>query len=241
MTKQNYILICTGILILVLTLAFVAAAPVGPDSIVLQDNETKSTNNPIMINISGGRLATVNITSTTQDVKWKAFLGKITGTLTLQDATGSTIYNWNLASVTGQIYATRNASTILWTQIQCANTTVLERENYQMNHSNYQDNITRTFNSTNHSTMVIGTTTILNSTCPSLNTFVKNVSNSSFQEIALFDGATESVGSLVYAAKINQNVIGFDGAAYDFQMIVPEIGYTGFNSATPYYMYTEIN
>jgi hypothetical protein len=34
---------------------------------------------------------------------------------------------------------------------------------------------------------------------------------------------------------------GFDGVAYDFQMLVPDNGSSGWTGSIPYYVYVEVN
>jgi hypothetical protein len=62
-----------------------------------------------------------------------------------------------------------------------------------------------------------------------------------FEEIALYDGATEAGGgNIIYASILEEDVAGYDGATYDFQMIVPENGLSTFSSRTAYYLYVEL-
>ena len=47
-------------------------------------------------------------------------------------------------------------------------------------------------------------------------------------------------GDVIYASKIETDETGFDSLTYDFQMLVPEDGTTGFASSTAYYFYVEL-
>ncbi len=216
--------------------------PVGPDSVGVVANETKSAPATIMLNISGGRIATINITSDTQNTKWKGIVGSVYGSFTLDDASGATLYDWSLSTILGEVYATRNSSSLNWTAIKCANNTLMEVENGLLSHTNAQDNITKTFNQTNHTSFTIAAITIANSTCPSLRTYVNNASQANyFQEIVVTDSQNMTGGNLIFATRIEENLTGFDGAQYDFQMIVPEIGTVGYTGQTAYYLYIEIS
>ncbi len=223
----------------------VNAAPQGPSSVVLQANETKGDVSAVTLNISGGRIATVNITAKNQNPRWKGFVGQLVGTFTLDDSTSSTLYDWSMTTVLGEVYATRNVSTPSWTNIRCANTTLLENENYLMNHTSANDNITKTFNGTTHVSFVVATTTISANACPTLNTYKGNATqDTDFEEMVLTDQTNFSIANysnLIYSTVIENNVAGFDSITYDFQMIVPEIGYDGFNGATAYYLYVELS
>jgi hypothetical protein len=229
----------------VVTLAFlnfVSAVPSGPDSIVLA-NETKSASAALTVNVSGGYITTMNITATTQNTKWKGMVGQVTGSFTLDDSTGSSLFDWSLTNVGGEIYATRNSTTPTWSGIRCANNSLMETENYLMNHTTSYDNITKTFNGTSHASFVVATTTISANSCPTVNTYIANVSqDTDFEEVVLTDSTNFTIGGmLIYTSVIETNVVGFDGNSYDFQMIVPENGLATYTGATAYYLYVELS
>ena len=226
--------------IALITFSFVSAAdPEGPTSVSVVSNETKGVVSTKMINISGGRIATLNLNATIQNVRWKAFVGNVTGKFTLDDSSGSTIYDWTLSSITGRIYATRNSSSVTWGSINCSNVTTLERENIYMNHSNSLDNLTATFNASagaTHGAFYVGSKYISANTCPTLNVYRNGARNDLYwEEMALYDST-----NIVYAAIIDDDETGFDAGAYDFQMIVPENGLPSFTGATAYYLYIEL-
>lgn len=217
-----------------------AATPQGPDVLNISTNETKGSVGAKMVNISGGYIASMNLSATVQNIRWKAFVGQVTGLFTLDDASGSTIFDWTLTSITGRIYATRNSSSITWSNINCSNLAFLENENYKMNHTNANDNITATFNMTagaTHGGFFAAGVEIFNNSCPTLNTYIDNATQDTyFQEMVLDDDA-----SVVYATIIETDHNGFDSTDYDFQMIVPENGAAGFSGATAYYIYVELD
>jgi hypothetical protein len=239
--NKNTILILILVIFGVLGLFLISAAnnPVGPDSLNITSNTTKPAVINASITISGGYVAIMNVTTTTQDSRWKAFVGTVTGMFSLQDGSGSTIYDWRLSSITGSIYTTRNASLVSWVNINCSNITTLNQENYLINHTNINDNLTATFNlseAATHQSFYVGAKYIANNTCPTLNTYKSSVpQDTDFDEMALYDGY-----NIIYATIINQNQVGYNGAHYDFQMIVPENGASGFQGATAYYLYVEI-
>lgn len=235
--RKNYIKSFVFALFLMIFLfSFVIAAPVGPDDIEFNSNETKTVAAAQMVNISGGYIASYNLTATIQNPRWKAFIGEVTGSFTLDDSSGSTIYDWTLSSITGRVYSTRNDSTLSWALVNCSNVTSLEEENVNMVHTNTDDNITATFDDNTHGSFYVGAVNIEANSCPTLNTYVNNATqDSSFEEVALI---TEE--NIVYATLLEENAVGYDGNTYDFQMIVPENGTVGFSGATAYYLYVEI-
>lgn len=244
MTKQKEkqrgtVLLLIGILLTTFSLMFVVAVdPAGPSGFLSTENRTSAALNAQMINISGGTIAVMNLTANVQNPRWKAFIGQVVGAFSLDDATGSTIYDWTLSTVTGRVYTTRASGAIGWSSIACATTTELETENVAMSHSNADDNITATFDDTTHSNFYVGSVLIAQNTCThTLNTYINSGSqDTDFEEIVLEDGST----NIVYATILEENVVGYDGSAYDFQMIVPENGAPGFSGTTPYYLYVEI-
>lgn len=217
---------------------FVSAAPEGVDTLNITNNETYAgSSTGSIINISGGYIATVNLTTTVQNPHWKAFVGWVNGAFTLDDSSGSTIYDWSLTSTNGQVYATRQSGSVTWGSIVCANTTTMEAENTALSHSNADDNITATFSDTTHGAFSVGGVNIGVDTCPTLNTYVDNVTQDAlFNETVLYDG-----DDIVYSVTIEDQADGFDENTYDFQMLVPENGAQGFSGATAYYVYVEVN
>ena len=224
------------ILMTLLLLGFSSAVP---DSVSYENiaNETKTTGAGTMFNISGGHLAFLNITATIQNPHWKAFLGWVHGRFTLDDSAGSTIYDWSLTTIRGSVYATRNSTTANWTGIQCATPANLETENIALHHTSPDDNLTATFNATaNHPTFTVGMRTIDANSCPALNTYINNQTQSAnFFEMALYDGI-----NIIYSTIINQNTVGYNGSSYDFQMLVPENGNSTWVGSTAYYLYVEL-
>lgn len=237
--KESMLLVFLALaFFLILFIGIISAVdPVGPDSIVYNSNETKNAASAQMVNLSGGRILSMNITAGVQNPRWKAFVGNVIGSFTLDDEGGSTIYDWTLATITGRIYSTRTSGAVSWAGIECANNTTMEQENSVLNHTGDSDNITATFDDNTHDLFWVGTVSISDNSCPTLNTYVSNSSQDTlFQEMVLYDGTA----NIVYATIIEEDEVGYDGETYDFQMIVPENGTPGFNSATAYYLYIEL-
>jgi len=227
-------------MILTIAMKIAIAAPSGP-TIVVISNETKQVASATVINTSGGTIATVYLNATTQNPRWKAYVGNVTGSLTLDDANDNTVFDWTLTSIIGEVYATRTADSINWTGINCSNSTHISNENIALNHTNKDDNITTTFNTQIHQDFFAGTREILQDTCFSVHTYVNSTSQTTnFEEIVLYDGTNETNGNIVYASPLEQDSYGFDNQTYDFQMILPENGLPGWKSSTAYYFYVEL-
>lgn len=225
--------------VLVVTSMFVViGAPIGPDSLAYNWNTTKNVTSALTINISGGVISSFNLTASVQNTRWKAFVGQVFGSFTLDDSNDNTIYDWSFATMTGRVYATRNATTPSWGSVACASTANLETENTGMSHTGASDNITATFNDTIHAEFYVGVTQFVADDCNhTVNTYNSTGQSEAtlFEEVALYDGV-----SVFYTGLLEEDATGFDGSSYDFQMIVPENGSAGFDSATPYYLYIEL-
>ncbi len=233
------VLVIAAILVITVLCSVEAANPAGPDTLEVIRNVTKNTTTTKMLNVSGGRVVTLEINATVQDVRWKAFVGNVSGKFTLMDPEGAVVFDWSIASMTGRIYATANSTALSWSGVNCSNTTTLEAENVRMNHTRSDDNITKTFNLSGngtHDEFYVANRQMPANTCPTLNTYNNSLAQDSiFEEVALYDGS-----NTIYAALLEQDMTGYNNYKYDFQMIVPEIGLSDFSGATAYYIYVEI-
>lgn len=245
-SSDKFIALTVNTLMIVIIMATILSSltqlamgiPQGPS--ILYNNTLNITPKPAaQITTLGGSFTTLVLNATTQTPRWKAYVGNVTGKLALDDANSKSIFDWKLASVTGEVYATRN-STIEWSSISCANQATILNEDSSLNMStNNPDTINNTFVNKVHKLFYVGSIKIQNSTCPAIATYVNGTSqvtseNASFQEILLMDSSS----SLVYATLINQNTTGFNNQKYDFQMIVAENEFQ--TNPTTYYLYVEL-
>jgi hypothetical protein len=216
-----------------------AGDPVYLDDLNVSRNQTKAATSQRLVNISGGYISTVTIWSYAQDPRWKGMVGSVVGKFVLADQSGSKLFDWTLPTLTGRVYATRNSSSPLWSNVNCSNLTFLNEENVLISHTSPDDNLNMTFNyavNATHNGFNVGARTIAANTCPTLNTYVNsNPQDNQFEEMALYDGT-----NTFYSTIINSNQTGFDGSKYDFQMIVPENGGQTFTGSTAYYLYVEL-
>jgi hypothetical protein len=257
---QNAFPALSIIAFMLLLLLTVSAAPDGV-TITIFGNTTKSAaaggnanftgNSTTQPATSGGFIFTMNISGDTQNVRWKAFVGNVSGKLTLDDSLGATIYDWTLSIISGEVYASRASTNINWTGIGCATLNVTEHENRILNHSSRDDNITATFAGINNDALTIGSVGLAASSCRTLNIYENSTANTvdTFEEVVLYDlngtGYNWSMtadGNVVYAQILEQDALGYNNATtYDFQMLVPERGNTGWASSTAYYFYVELS
>ena len=243
---QKYVIkgINLALIILMFSTIFISLADISigiPQGPTIISNKTDNYT-PIpdtQITTAGGSFTTLILNATTQTLRWKAYVGNVSGKLALDDANGKSIFDWRVASVTGEVYTTRN-STIDWSSIQCANSTTINNEDLSMNMSlSSPDTINKTFNVSIHKSFYVGTILMQNSTCRSIATYVNDTAqasleSASFQEMLLQDGYNR----MVYATLINQNTTGYNNQKYDFQMIVAENEWQ--TTPTTYYLYVEL-
>ena len=215
-----------------------------PSGSIISGNTT--VNGPVVApafrNETRGTITTMVLSAMQQDQHWKAYVGNVSGGLTLDNPAQATIYSWSLASVSGQVYATRNSS-VNWASgnIVCATSALIGTESTFHNMTNSAtDRINSTFNWTIHKQFQVGSNTIAQNTCNSTVMYVNDTKQtptlaSPFQEVLIMDSANTE---LIYMASIDSKVQGFDNSTYDFQMIVAESDLK--STPTPYYFYVEL-
>jgi hypothetical protein len=229
-----------GILLLLLlscAIVQVSADPSGA-TITSASSVTSANASPSFRSDARSTITTMLLNSVQQSSRWKAYVGNVTGSLTLDNPLNYTIYSWDLTSLTGQVYASRFGN-LTWSSVSCAPAGLITNEStfFSMTNS-HPDKINSTFNWSIHKTFSVGTNTITTNTCNSTVTYMNDTRQvpttaSPFQEVLTQDAN----GYLVYMTDISDNTQGYDNTTYDFQMIVPEAVSGG---ATSYYFYAEL-
>jgi len=69
-----------------------------------------------------GNVTELNIVGTTITQTWQGYFGNVSGTVQLADSSDNVLYNWSVASPSGEVYASTNSS-IDWSYAQCLNFT----------------------------------------------------------------------------------------------------------------------
>ncbi|MFC1648280.1 hypothetical protein ACFL1B_02365 [Nanoarchaeota archaeon] len=203
--------------------------------------DTGPSGNPENRSDSGGTITTMVLDNTQQNFGWKAYVGNVTGTLTLDDSASQTIYQWPLSStITGEVYASRD-NNVDWTigSISCAaQSTISTEQTFIGGAASDTDSINNTYNKTLHATMQVGVNTITNSSCRAVYTWQADAAQVA-SEAANFTGILleDTDNDLVYASTLEQDGTGFDSNTYDFQLIVPDHDN---QTVVNYYFYVEI-
>ncbi len=191
-----------------------------------------------------GTITTLIINTVQQNMKWKAYVGNVSGKLVLRDAEEYSIYEWPAqANPDGVVYITMNDS-IDWASIQCANTSDIQTQQTHLGHNALAlDNINNTFSEITHQRFDVGaipieTTEQCWTAYPWVNHSAQTPSTTAlYQEVLLMDIDRK----LVYATMIDQDADSYKNdtiTSFDFQAIVPD--YTTAANAL-YYFYVEIS
>src|SRR3989338_9850945 len=91
------------VLVIIILLPIVSALPSGP--VIIYNQSLNVTPQPaVQITTPGGSFTTLVLNATTQTPRWKAYVGNVTGKLALDDASAKSIFDWSLASGTGEVY-----------------------------------------------------------------------------------------------------------------------------------------
>jgi len=242
-SKQSTFLV--GMIVMLITAAFVWAVPSGPDAITEISNQRYDNAGTKSLQALAGNVSNIDLSGTTITKFWQGYYGDVTGTIVLGNALNFTLYQWASNNPEGEIYASR-IPTIAWdNNIECANdSTVRGEDTFVGSITNASggdvDTVNLTMNKTTHPAITVGSHTFTN--CRS--TSVNAAGNGNiFWEVLLQENATSPVTS-IYSAIIAQNTVGFDGSSHDFQMIVPEPG-SGTEAypngvTTTYYFFVEL-
>lgn len=240
-TRPAVFSIASPLLLTLLLLSILPAAadfpqPTQPDNMVNISSQSPAPTGGFASNTTGGTITVVNINTTSQNPHWKAYVGNISGRLALQDGASNAIYDWNISSMEGEIYATRKSTVVDWNSIVCADETHISAEEDSLNFSSgNEDSIINTFNKKSHAAFYAGLTSLPADSCNSTNLYVNGDASSDFEELLLYDGSY-----IVYTSLLENRITGFDGNEYDFQMILPDSGLEGSQAPETYYFYVEL-
>lgn len=253
----------------VVVLAEPAIEPTRPTSMTYVTNSTTGGQEGLSQAHQRGYIHFVNIDESAPTQKWKAYVGNVSGEFALQDASGNAIYDWTISTITGELYATKEAPSggsgrfqgaiPDWTAIQCANSTMIDDEESLFNHTTSdEDSYSNTFKNSDYfnlTTFYAGETQVTDSSviggaasgCYGAYMNTNNADQfSDWQEVVLTDGTYEDEGSgdwdydIIYATLLENNVNGFDNRLYDFQILLPESGLDGSQTPMTYYFYVEL-
>ena len=241
------ILVTLGILTASSAIAEPAGTNISVKAAETAGNSDPST--PVAVEAYAGNVTELFINSTSVTDRWQGFYGNITGRIVLDDAYNYSMYDWDIADPSGEVYAA-NASSVIWADIQCLNFSadaadtkvelnITEIEEDLMGAGiNDIDGVNETFNLTytDATGFQVGAVTInTDDECALTYIYVSDAyQQTDYKEVILTDNV-----SVVWTTLLETDgTTGYDSNAWDFQMIVGEDG--DVSTATNYYFYVEI-
>ena len=197
-----------------------------------------------------GNITSLTIHAIGQTKTWQGYYGNITATITLDDVNNFTFYNWSAAEPRGQIYATLNA-TVVWNDVVCfdfVNTSAayyLTMEDYYGVASDDPDGVNETYTTTGHPSFNVGSRTMTG--CPTTYIFQSDTAQTAnFPNVLLYDPNNAADG-WIYTTLLENSTAGstndllcYNGAECDFQILVNEDGHGTDTATTTYYFWVEI-
>lgn len=153
-----------------------------------------------------------------------------------------------------------------WSNLTCATHTIIKNETFFLNHSGIdEDSLNKTFVPSFSLTSFFAGSKAINESvlgtpggaggyevqgadsCAGLNLSDNSASSADFQEVILTDMTYQMPDDyasrqydVIYAALIESDATGYNGSAYDFQMILPQSGLEGTQATITYYFYVEL-
>lgn len=243
MNKNNFIGVFVNILaiiciIVLFLISLGSSLPSGDISFSSNTTSAFDGYNASNDSAQGGTITTIIFNASQQTMKWKAYIGNISGSLSLRNSDNFTLYDWSLNENLGEIYASR-ANNVNWSSMNCTNQTLIDNEEALLSFDPSSiDSINNTFNNSVHKGFYVSGTNITNSTCRAIMTNINNsdqgLSESGlFQEVLLSDKT-----NLVYASILETDLLGYNNQTFDFQMILADTEST--STITTYYFYIEL-
>lgn len=144
------------------------------NTVTYGSNMTSSYPNSSAINGTRGYIYNITINESQPTQSWIGYIGNINGNYALLDASGNKLYDWTIANVTGEVYATKEGPQIqgnifegnsgagtvnpfnggipIWDSLICANSTQINTETERFNHSvTSEDRLNNTFKNAGYS------------------------------------------------------------------------------------------
>jgi hypothetical protein len=235
--KQKLIisLILTSLFLFSVMAIQALAIPEGLDNITIIDSQEMISKGGAPIVADAGNVTWLNVSIKKKTSAWQGFVGNLTNSgLVLDDASGDRFYSWNLTNMSGEIYASRNAS-IYWYNIYPENVCAVD----EALTGKGGDRTSKTYDpSANTVNFSVGTILINSSSACSTLPFINGAkpTTNTFENLIL-STATGATNNTIYTGILEAGTAGFDGQEYNFQLLVPVNVTTGL---TTYYLYAEV-
>ena len=187
----------------IMPLAF--AAPTG-GSVDELAQETGAAAAVESVNIEGGNVTGVNVSTTSITGRWAGFWGNITGGVELADSSANKFYEWTVSNMDGAVVYVSNGTVEDFASLAAATVSDLPSYITTAATDNFSNTFTATENFNSSSISNIASTP-----------YAVSLGGSSLKTYALKD----TDGDLVWAGKAQNNATGFNGETLDYQILVP--------------------
>jgi len=236
-------------LISLLLVTFMAASvlavqPFGANYTIVKPSERAPMDAPSNHTALAGNVTELSITGMSTTQSWQGYYGNVSGTIQLADASDHQMYNWSIASPEGEIYAT-TITTVNWSGIACFNlpTNHVALEAAFGIASDDVDGVNETFSDAGtHDLFYTNNVQFSAGDCSSTSIYdgSHTRADNHFEEVLLTHNATSSTDVIFTAILDEEDVVGFDDALHDFEMLVLENGHGTNIATTVYYFYVEL-
>ena len=207
-----------------------ALAVNGASTVNVVSSTTAGVTSATGTNAIAGNVTELTISGYTTTQTWQGYFGNVSGAIELSDSSNNVMYNWSAANPSGEVLASVN-QTVDWASIACASAANMSALETQFGATG-TDGVSETFVGTGSATIASQSL----SSCPSTNVYNNTGSSgANFEELLLWDG-----DSAVFASKLENDALGFDGKSHDFEMLVLEDGH-GNTDTQLYYFFVELD
>lgn len=250
-TTNVIVVLIVAALSWILMIPAALAVPTGTNMTVINTESAGLTDSGTgkAVSAEAGNVTELFINSTRVTTRWQGYYGNISGRIVLDDAYNYSLYDWEIANPTGEIYAVNETATVYWSDIMCFNFSGNSTETIGLNITDVEtdlmgasvndiDGVNETFNLTytDPTGFNVGSVTINNQDeCPLTYLYVSDAyQQTDYREVILTDNR-----SVVWTTILEPDgTTGYDNSAWDFQMLVGENGDT--DGGTNYYFYVEL-
>ena len=161
------------------------------------------------VDIEGGNVTGVNVSTTSITGRWAGFWGNITGGIELSDSSANKFYEWTVSNMDGAVVYVSNGTVSDFGSLAAA--TVSDLPSYITGAAT--DNFSNTFTATE----IFNSSSVTNITSTPYAQSWQSGSQGTLKTYALKD----TDGDLVWAGKAQNDVTGFNGETLDYQILVP--------------------
>ena len=225
--EKNKIISIIAAIAMLFSMAVTFAAPAQAEVSAGSPESYSYTPSATSVDIIGGNVTEVNVSTVQVTDKWVGFYGQVSGSIVLGDSSGNKFYQWTISDPTGGVVYATNNTVSDWTSLQ-----PLYAD------SGYLPSIlldgTDSFNNTftSQETFTSPSTTINNVNYTT--TWQGGAEGSTFKTYALY---ADSGATLVWAGNVQADQTSFNSGTADYQILA---GVNQIGATQTFYFYLEL-